>query len=123
ECLPRVFEIGGRIEHSVDEHVFPNGQLCLGSDLRLRTIIGQAFDLLRFADRCIVPYLYATSRKAREGRFVFGELKHGLRGVVDDYLDLFELNERDALLAALKALASKRKSADAHTCPCRCGKR
>lgn len=123
EHLPRVFEIGGRIPRNIDEHVFPNGRLCLGSDLRQRITIGAQLDLVRFADRCIVPYLYATTRRRSEGRFVLGELAHGTPGLFDDYQDIFGIGNRAGVLAALRVLATKPSSADKHPCPCGCGRR
>lgn len=123
ETLPSVFETGGRIPRNVDEHVFPSGKLCLGSELRLRITIGPKLDLVEFADRCIVPYLYSTTRRQAEGRFVLGELAHGNSGLFDDYQDVFGVGDQAGVLAALRILAAKPSSADKHPCPCGCGKR
>lgn len=122
--LPRVFETAGRIPKDIDEHVFPrSGKLCLGSELRLRTKIGATLNLVHFADQCIVPYLYSTTRRQSEGQFVLGELAHGNPGLFDDYQDIFGVSNQDAVLAALRILATKPSSADRHPCPCGCGKR
>jgi hypothetical protein len=123
DALPRVFEIGGRIPPVADEHAFPDGRLCLGSALRLRTIIGKKLDLVDFADRCIVPFLYATTRRATEGHFVFGELDHGAAGLVADYRDLLGVRDEAGVRAALRLLTTKPTSADRHRCPCGCGRR
>lgn len=37
---PQVFETGGRITRHIDNHVYTNGALCLGSPRMLRRIIG-----------------------------------------------------------------------------------
>lgn len=123
EHLPGVFEIGGRIPRDIDEHVFSSGRLCLGSELRLRIKIGAKLNLVHFADQCIVPYLYSTSRRQAEGRFVLGELAHGNRGLFDDYQDIFGISNQADVLAALRILATKPSSASKHPCPCGCGKR
>jgi len=123
EQLPRVFEIGGRIPRDIDEHVFDTGHLCLGSELRLRLKIGAKLNLVHFADQCIVPYLYSTSRRQTEGRFVLGELAHGNQGLFDDYQDIFGVTNQAEVLAALRILATKPSSAGRHPCPCGCGKR
>src|SRR4051812_22849671 len=44
--LPKVFETGGRIRRHADEHVFADtGALCLGSELRLRYVMGPKLNL------------------------------------------------------------------------------
>lgn len=121
--LPRVFEIGGRIKPIAEEHAFTTGQLCLGSELRLRTILGSVLDLVRFANQCIVPYLYATTRRGGEHRYVLGELAHGRFGLVEDYKDLLGVHDEESVRAALRALTTKRSSANRHPCPCGCRKR
>lgn len=123
ENLPRVFEMGGRIPRELDNHVLPDGALCLGSPLRLRLKIGRQLRLLSFANECIVPYLYATSRLPAEGTFIFGELAHGNPGRWSDYRDILGVADDTRLLAALLILSIKPTSADRHPCPCGCGRR
>lgn len=123
DSLPQVFEIGGRIKRIADEHASPNGQLCLGSELRLRAIIGKTLEMIGFADRCIVPFLYATTRRTTEQCFVLGELEHGRPGMIADYLELFGVQDEAAVQAALRALTTKPTSACRHPCPCGCGRR
>ena len=123
EGLPQVFEVGGRIQPVADEHAFPNGQLCLGSALRLRTVIGKTLDMVGFADRCIVPFLYATTRRVAERRFVLGELEHGRGGLIADYQELLDVQDEAAVRATLRILTTKPTSADRHPCPCGCGQR
>ncbi|HWZ63653.1 MAG TPA: hypothetical protein VNX02_11565 [Steroidobacteraceae bacterium] len=124
EHLPNVFETGGRIPRDANHHVFPrSGKLCLGSELRLRQVIGPKLSVLRFADLCIVPYLYAASRQQTTGGFVLGELAHGNPGILQDYQDIFGVSTPAATRAALRALATKPTSAARHPCPCGCGRR
>lgn len=124
EHLPKVFETGGRIPRHIDEHVFEaSGQLCLGSELRLRQILGPKLDFMILADRCIVPYLYATSRRRVEGRFVLGQLEHGISGLYEDYQAIMGLQSQSSVRAALRILATKPSAADRHPCPCGCGHR
>lgn len=123
-ALPRVFETAGRIPRAIDNHVYPQtGNLCLGSYLRLRIKIGPQLKLLRFADECIVPYLYAATRRETDGNFVFGELPHGRLGLIDDYQEIFGVSDAESVLATLRILATRPTSADRHPCPCGCGRR
>ena len=123
-ALPRVFETAGRIPRTIDNHVFPKtGNLCLGSYLRLRLKIGPQLNVLRFADECIVPYLYATTRRETDGTFVFDELPHGRPGLIKDYQDIFGISDESSVLATLRILATRSAAADRHPCPCGCGRR
>jgi hypothetical protein len=124
QALPKVFETGGRIPRKVDEHVFESsGQLCLGTTLRLRQTLGPKLDLLTFADQCIVPFLYAATRRKTEGRFVLGELPHGNKGIYQDYQDILGVKDEDSVRAALRILAVRPSAAERHPCPCGCGRR
>jgi hypothetical protein len=123
-ALPQVFETAGRIPRNIDDHVYPQtGSLCLGSYLRLRVKIGAKLNILRFADECVVPFLYATTRRQTDGSFVFGELPHGTQGLFQDYQDIFGVSDEGGVLATLRILAAKPSAADRHPCPCGCGRR
>lgn len=119
---PTVIEIGGKIPRTGDFHVNPDSTLCLGSPLRLKKILADQPDLVAFAERCLVPYLYRVSAKLQRGEDLMG-LAHGMRGVVDDYADLFSLSSVEQVVAALDLLAMKKRLANKRNCPCGCGRR
>ena len=123
--LPVVKETGGRIPKHADEHVNrTNETLCLGSPLRLRSIFSKDPTLTGFADRILVPYLYAQSRRrAGDKMFAFGELAHGLEGKLDDYVSLFGLKHHFQAIETLRLLGLKKRIANKHDCPCECRKR
>jgi hypothetical protein len=90
--LPDVTEIGGRIPREGEFHINGDGTLCLGSHLRLLMKLRGSSTLADFADRCLVPYLFAISRKLTHGgKLVFGELEHYGPGMLKDYAQLFGL--------------------------------
>ena len=123
--LPRVTETGGRIPKKVDCHVNEvDGTLCLGSPLRLLRLLAEEPTLTGFAARCLVPYLFAQSRKlAGSGTFTFGELTHGLPGMLDDYVALFGVRDISQAVEALRLLGMKTRRANKLPCPCSCRKR
>lgn len=122
--LPEVSEVGNRIPRLADFHVNGDGTLCLGSALSLMLLLQEQPTLTAFVTRCVVPYLYAMSLKLDHGvDFVFGELEHGTKGLVDDYRTLFGLKEGAQLPLALKCLLLKKRIANKRPCPCGCGKR
>ena len=121
---PLVEEIGEKIPRTGGYHVNPDRSLCLGSPLRLRAIINRTPSLLAYVNDCLIPYLAAVSHKLKTGEeFLFGELKHGAEGELDDYASLFEVANRSQAHDVIRALARKRRIANKRPCPCRCGRR
>ena len=120
--LPRVCEIGGRIAHTADNHINPDGSLCLGSPLHVRVEAGREPTLLAFIDRCVIPFLYAASQRAAgdEG-FAFGELPHGESGLLQDYEEAFGVQGVEEVSKVLQLLAKKRRIGNKESCPCGCG--
>lgn len=119
--LPKVFERGGRVPATF--HTNPDGSLCLGSPLRLLLSLAEQPTLIGFADRCLVPYLYAHSYKERTGKLPWDDLAHGDVGLLQDYLKLFRAKYADEVVAFLHLLAMRRRVANKSLCPCRSGRR
>lgn len=122
--LPSVRESGGKIPRDGKYHVNFDKTLCLGSPLRLLRKISNKPTLVGFAENCLVPYLYAVSNKLQNGEeFLFGELAHGERGVVEDYMEMFRFKTRAQVDNVLILLGMKRRIANKRPCPCICGRR
>lgn len=123
-ALPKVREINEKIPRDGNYHINPDGTLCLGSPLRILKKINEKPSLVGFAESCLVPYLYAVSHKLRNGgHFVFGELAHGDKGIIDDYRALLGLKTGEQVIEALRLLGMKKRIANKKSCPCKCGKR
>ncbi|MFT5730210.1 MAG: hypothetical protein ACI8PB_004388 [Desulforhopalus sp.] len=123
--LPSVKELAEKITHeTANGHLFLDNSLCLGSPLRLKKLLHQNPNLSSFASKCLVPFFYAVSHKMKKGGdLVFGELEHGNKGIVDDYIDLFGLKDHGQVVEALQLLGMKKRFANKKLCPCGCGKR
>ncbi len=122
--LPRVQELGKRIPKNPEHHINSDGSLCLGSRIRLLVQISKEPTLCGFAKNCLIPYLFAITRKLKHGNaLVFGELAHGNTGELNDYADLLNLDNPPAVLCALKYLGMKKRRANKLPCPCGCGLR
>lgn len=121
---PQVFETGGRITRHIDNHVYTNGALCLGSPWMLRRTIGTPPDLVTFVNQCVVPFLYSASCRERNGGDLpFSELAHGKAGLLDDYEQILGLRGTKAVSLALRAVSQRHRVANKSACPCGCGKR
>ncbi len=124
KALPRVKETGGKIPRDGNFHVNPDGTICLGSPFRLLMIVHSSPSLTDFADKCLVPYLYAVSYKLMHGGdFVFGELAHGNLGIIEDYKALFGLEDTIQVKRTIALIGLKKTRANKRPCPCGCGKR
>lgn len=122
--IPSVQEVDGKIPRNGEYHVNSDGTLCLGSRIRLLLQISLNPTISGFAEKCLVPYLYAVSHKIKfGGQFLFSELPHGTSGELLDYVGLFGLKEPDQARAALQLLAMKKRIANKYPCPCGCGQR
>jgi hypothetical protein len=120
---PVVFEVGSKIPHEPDYHVNSHDHsLCLGSPLALRRALRRWPNLQEFLARTLTPYLYAVTLKLDTGEdFVFGELRHGIDGQIQDLADDLQIPEA-RIAAALELLSMPSELADIQICPCNCGR-
>jgi hypothetical protein len=123
-AIPTVTEMARKIPRDGMHHINPDGSLCMGSPLRLLQKISEKPNLVGFSENCLVPYLYSVSYKLQVGEeFPFGELPHGEKGILDDYLILFGLKTTDQVKQTLMLLGMKERIANKQSCPCDCGLR
>lgn len=121
ERMGVAWETGGSIP--VDYHKLTNGALCLGSRVGLRLQMGGSPSLLRFVERCVIPYLYGYSYSVRHGAPPFGELAHGERGSLEDLAGLLGVGDLGLAFRYCTLAATKRRRANKRPCPCGSGKR
>lgn len=124
--VPKVWELNNKIPRTKEGeyHINPDDSLCLGSPLRLLDKINSNGTLVGFTETCLVPFLYAVSIKLQMGGdFYMGELAHGLPGILDDYKDLFGIEDNKNIIKALELIGTKKRIANKAPCPCSCGKR
>lgn len=120
--FPIAQEIGGRIPPGLDQHN-PEGRLCLGSPLRILTLLGAGPRLDTYITQCLVPFLYANTLREQGQEYPFSELAHGTAGLRQDYVQLFGLKYPNQVPAALHALSLRKRVANKRPCPCQCGRR
>jgi hypothetical protein len=110
------WEIGGRIPAAY--HKLDNGALCLGSRVRLRLQMGKSASILRFVERCVIPYLYGYSYSLKHGAPPFGELAHGELGSLQDLARLLGVEDLVVAFGYCRLAAMKRRRANKEPCPC-----
>lgn len=125
KALPNITETVGKIPRIEEFHVNQTDfTLCLGSPLSLLLKISKNPTLDGFAENCVVPYLFAISRKLKSGGpLPFGELAHGKEGILTDYAHLFSLKHVEKVKCVLELLGMKKRRANKFLCPCGCRNR
>ncbi|HOP48320.1 MAG TPA: hypothetical protein PK874_11730 [Desulfobacteraceae bacterium] len=121
--LPQVTEIGNRIPRNSDHHTYENGSFCLGSEIKLKSILFEHPSIIDFIKRILDPFLYAISYKLRYDLYPYGELDHGEDGLIDDYQRFFNVADKASVLQVLRALGMRKREANKLLCPCGCGQR
>ena len=118
---PAVYEVGGQIPRTPDFHVNGDNTLCLGSPLAVRRALRRWPNMRDLMAHTLRPYLYAVTLKLDTGRdFVFGELRHGTAGQLQDLADDLRLPE-DQVINAIDLMLMPLGEADAQPCICGCG--
>jgi hypothetical protein len=117
---PIAKEIGGRIPKEF--HKFPDGSLCLGAPLEVRTKFTKNPSLLGFVNEQVIPFLFSFCYFQQHGRMPFGELSHGGKGILEYYAQLFNVTSEITTVELLKILAENNYKGH-HDCPCGSGKR
>ncbi|MFJ5621244.1 hypothetical protein ACIQD3_00670 [Peribacillus loiseleuriae] len=123
EDIPTVYELGDRFPKTMDYHTYPDASLCLGSKLSLKKRIKKTPTLEGFIHSCVVPYFYAIALYLQgKERFVFGELSHGLVGIIQDYMGVFGLSTIEQAIKLLEIFSLKSNQGNKKECPCGCNR-
>lgn len=127
-AVPTVIEIEQRIPRAPMYHTysggdFKDGTFCLGSEIKLKSILFETPNILDFFDKILNPFLYSISYKLKYDIYPNGDLDHGEAGLIDDYEHLFQVSGKSSVLMVLHALGKRKRVANKLSCPCGCRKR
>ena len=120
ERMALAWETGGRIPPTY--HKLDNGALCLGSRVGLRLQMRGSPSILRFVERCVIPYLYGFSYFVKYGAPPFGQLEHGELGSLQDLAGLLGVKELTLAMGYCFLATMKRRRANKRPCPCASGR-
>jgi hypothetical protein len=119
--IPLVTPLGNRIPKNF--HRMQCGALCLGSPTRQKLVVQHAPKLRSFIEKCVIPYLYAFVLHEQGKPLPFGELKHGRRGIIDDFMDIYGVGSEEVAKELLRLTGRPRRKANHQNCPCGSEKR
>ena len=116
---PNVHETGGRLNGY--HHLFKDGRLCLGAPVEVCMQFAKQPTLLFFVEELVVPFLFSFSYEKRYGEMPFGELTHGVEGLLEYYAG-FLGTSRETTIALLIYLAHSCRNRHS-VCPCGSGRK
>ena len=116
--LPMVREVGGRIPHTADRHMYANGVACLFVPDERAWICPEGTSLLEFLDGPVRNFFLGQSVFEMEGVWPFGQRSHGVQGILEFYAEILGTNDRATIIRYLDVL--RRKHVKGHW-PCPCG--
>src|SRR5690625_2535906 len=116
--LPKITELDKKIPREHTFHLFIDNTLCVCHPMKPLLKLGKSPTIVAFVRHFLIPYLSNVSYKLEHGgRFITGELGHGIFGLLDGYLRIFNLNNPHQVIATLKILTLSKKEANNYTCP------
>lgn len=121
--LPEVLDEGRYFPRTQEYHTYSDGSFCLGSELKIKSLLFGDHSFTAFFENIVDRFLYAITHRIEFGNFPFGELAHGEQGLIDDYGEMFVLSGKLSVLRALRALGKRKREANKLPCPCGCGGR
>jgi hypothetical protein len=105
----------------MDNHVYANGNFCLGAPLEVKRRFKENASLLSFVNDLVIPFLFSFSYKeCNAGVMLFGELSHGGKGLLEYYQNIFGSLSIKPTLRLLKVLADDHYRGHLR-CPCGSG--
>ena len=120
-ALPTVKELSNCID-DLYTHRYPNGYLCLASNLELKMHISKNHDISIFVDKYVIPYLYTYKYFKEYGIYPYGERSHGMMGDLEYLKDLFCVDNWKQVFDIM--MFTTQSSYRGHLlCPCGSGKR
>ena len=121
-AVPTVKEVAERIPRTPDNHVNPDGTLCLGTRLETRRQYQKDPTLMGFVKHLLIPFLYSHSYKEKYGEYPYDDLPHGEAGTLQHYKDIFNIDSDMHALLLLKVIVEDNYRGH-NPCPCGSGEK
>lgn len=88
---PNAREIGGKLaavakklgKEEADMHLFPDGTMCLAAPMEFDIEFSKGFKLENYVEKYLIPYLFAQTYYAKEQVWLWGDLNHGIWGLLE----------------------------------------
>ncbi len=114
--LPFVIDTDRQIKKDY-HHRYPNGELCMETDSKIRIRFIDGFDLIAWMSEFVEVYYFSYEYYKRFGIFPFGERAHGLWGIIQTYQD-FLVAKDEVETYKLMHFIKNQVYRGHHLCPC-----
>lgn len=123
--LPRVYDEKKKLNKNY--HINYDFSLCLGTDLDIRRELYPDYDLVKWMEQLVMPFLFASKYYTLYSVSPFKERSHGGNGILESILEYFPNQDKDKLKNLIlkrnfyRGLIFKKNSLRI-ICPCGSGK-
>ena len=120
--LPKIREVGGKIRRRGFEHIYPDRELCLEVDTKVKIDLLKNPSLIYFFETYVTSYFFSYLYYEKYRKFPFGERSHGEKGILEYYCELFMVRDPETAKQLLHYLCGTHLKGH-HPCPCMSGNR
>lgn len=89
--LPYVVD-RGKVVDSEYPHIYSDGKLCLATDIDMQMAFDKDPSLVRWIKDFVEPYFVSYEYYKRYGMFPVGERAHGALGILQSYMEIFNVD-------------------------------
>ena len=123
EEMPSVYEAGGRIDRTLNNHFYNNGSCCLEHPVKYAAIILlENFNFKFFMKNLVGNFFLYHTCKFFNKKYPFGEWKHGDEGHKEVLEEIMKSDEKDLYLNLLNLYDKNESDYNKILCPCGSGK-
>lgn len=122
KTIPDLFEVGGRIGWTAEEHTFRNGRACLFVPGERWQHWPLGSTLVEFLQGVVRSHLVGHAHYEAVGNWPWGERSHGAEGIFESYAELLGTEDREVIRRYLNILAHAQPKGH-WECPCGSGQR
>ena len=112
EKLPTVIDKEKYFPRNQEYHTYDDGSFCLGSELKIKSLLKDDLSLSAFFVKIVDGFLYAVTHRIEYGNFPYGELAHGER------LRASRLHQGERGVHDLGAVEARAPARSARSIPC-----
>ena len=120
EDLPYVVYTGNAINNKYP-HMYKDGKLCLATDIDMRLAFREDASLAKWMKDFVEPFFVIYEYYERYGYYPSGDRAHGAKGIVQSYMEIFDVTEKQA--SHIMLFMWKNRYRGHQPCPCGSGER
>ncbi len=122
-CFPVVEETSRRIPRDISRHIQPEGNICFGNPQDELALCRNGISLIYFLDEVLNSHLCREYAREKLGYYPTGERSHGNEGIWEGYYEVFNTNNKKAILNELEMIHHHPKIGRNSLCYCKSGKK